>query len=1517
MNGWGFILIYGLVVALGVVYFIRIFKRNSVRLKTPAAGTPPKKIAIILSFTAGLAFICLGQYLIAQPANSFFVLSSWLNTDLHFDTVNLDNVLVGLPFLWTGCYLVLRAFNRIGIFTSPEIPDEHRNVILPLRLLKNKLAKAVAAGLIFSILLIYLAAKQYSGFMPVLWIGSILIVCMLAWQWDRQAGVPLSLNLARSDLLWITGLVLAGLVVASFSLQNIPNQMIGDEGNFWTTARDIALGSYRPPVFGFGVYTFGILSSIYQGAMLKIFGITLWSWRFSSVLAGVAAIPALYLLGRELFNRRVAIASSIAMFTAPYFLAFARLGYNNIQTLVVVTLAFYLFYSGYRRKSAFYLFLAGCAAGLGTYTYNAAAGAFYVILLFLGLSLFLRSTNKLVMVKTMAVLMVGWLMVSFPYSVYGHATAPTAFSVKPLESIFFNTGFGTTLFGNLPAFFKAPRFVIDQTTLFFSPSLYAVMLARSTFRTLISFNMPFLVTEHFIDSPLAGPVAVVFYTIGSLLALFHLRQRRFALLILWFGFNLFAYSIIDTFPPRYQHMVGLIPVMALFIGLGMVACIDLLAHLIPRMSAVLRTVLLAALIAGVGISGVYNYFVTMPASYYPGFEQIISWYGLYAKGQSIDYVYNSQERSDFMPYIFREIRKDVPFTMIPAADFAARPEKYPLSQNTLLFYAPATSDLVLPALIKQYGDQIKETIYKNRAGLPIGIGAWLAPMPISLPTSLSELLADSYLRPVGWLLIMLVLLLVFFATVRHKWLKSIFIRLSAFSAWLSNGSSAFVPFPENQPGLQMALSQTPLTNQSSPMPIPHGLSEPAQPDASFDNPSGSPRTPSGFQSLQSKNASSRAGLNRFAAVLQDIISREQWVPVSVLLTVLVAAFTGQQGLLDHKLEPGIWYLLGAALLFLIYSLICGYTAPAAASDEKTSETLIPSSLARQCLVFSALLVTTANLILLQVHDPQQPYWISFALWITSSLLFLLAFIPKLHGKTASFKLQEHWKKWLPLAVILLVGFAARFYLLGLIPNIMENDEGDVGVQTVKVLSGQLTNMFQIWRSTGTLFYFMMAVPVKWLGPTLFAIRLDTAILGFLALPVVYVLARSLFDHKIALVSTALLAVSHLDIQFSRVSAAASSVDPLLAALTLLLIYRGLQSRRALEWVLAGTVMGLGLYFYVGTRVLIFIVLAFLILLAVFNRRLVWQNRQNILGLAAAYLLIAAPMLLLAANHPDQFNSRMNQVGIFQSGWLGAEMLRQHLPAWRILLQQFTNSFLILNYFDPVWFYNATVPALGPISGAAFVCGLLVSLARIRDTRFALLNCWFWVTLITGQVLAVDPTASAYRTLGLIPAVCILAAVALVRLADGIFTNWPRIKRAAPLVLITLALIFEGGWNLWNYFGVWAPANRYGDPNAQLASWIGDYLGQQPAGSTAYIANTPAFSASGWSSIDYLRKTTVIEDLNSPVERALAEIKPSSRMIFIFLPARQNDLALVQQAYPGGQVSRRYQGGKLVFTIYQK
>jgi hypothetical protein len=59
------------------------------------------------------------------------------------------------------------------------------------------------------------------------------------------------------------------------------------------------------------------------------------------------------------------------MIANPYFLSFARLGYNNSQSLLPLTLCIYFFALAARNGSYFYLWLSGLVAGFGFYTYSA------------------------------------------------------------------------------------------------------------------------------------------------------------------------------------------------------------------------------------------------------------------------------------------------------------------------------------------------------------------------------------------------------------------------------------------------------------------------------------------------------------------------------------------------------------------------------------------------------------------------------------------------------------------------------------------------------------------------------------------------------------------------------------------------------------------------------------------------------------------------------------------------------------------------------------------------------------------------------------------------------------------------------------------------------------------------------------------------------------------------------------------------------------------------------------------
>jgi hypothetical protein len=137
----------------------------------------------------------------------------------------------------------------------------------------------------------------------------------------------------------------------------------------------------------------------------------------------------------------------------------------------------------------------------------------------------------------------------------------------------------------------------------------------------------------------------------------------------------------------------------------------------------------------------------------------------------------------------------------------------------------------------------------------------------------------------------------------------------------------------------------------------------------------------------------------------------------------------------------------------------------------------------------------------------------------------------------------------------------------------------------------------------------------------------------------------------------------------------------------------------------------------------------------------------------------------------------------------------------------------------------------------------------------------------------------------------------------------------PVVILSLALVFEMGWNAWNYFQLWAPQNRYSDYNSTLSSLIGEYLSEQPPDTQAYVAATSGYWTAGSNAVEFLRRSTTVEDVKEPFADVISGLKLGTHTVFIFPEGRESDLAVVQDALPGGQVVQKYLNGLLCFTAY--
>ena len=740
-----------------------------------------------LTASIGGILLIFGQFQSAGSAiqvTAKSTLGNWLTDRLHLGVPDIGNVLVGLPILILGGVLI--AVSLRGLYLLPVRAEEFAQEKPPaVRLIRSAWPWLLAGVFLLGILLFQLSSLKYEFYSPFLWVIPLLIFAIITAVWDRRRGVDLSPHISRSDLVWLTGLLAAGLLIGTYRLQGWPDQLMGDEGNFWTIARDLAIGKFHPSIFGNGVYSFPILSSIVQAGIMRLFGITMWGWRMASVLPGIITVVPLYLLAKDVFNKRVAVAACIVLLASPYFLVFARLGYNNIQALFITVLALYWLYAGLRRNSHCLTFLAGCAVGLSFYTYFGARGIIFIAVMFIALMWLSKKIPLRQALSSLALLSLAFFLVTTPYFVYGlHQDAQTM-GFKTFESVFFNVFNGGQFYTDAELFKYVPVIHLGGNDLFFNPPIYAVLFSRGLIRTLLAFQKPWLISEHYIAFPLAGTIGAIFYLLGLGLAFRNIKEPRNQLLIVWFLTYIVGFSALNTVPPRHTHMVALIPALAVLIGLG----VNAFAEAIGYASAWFKkhiNVTLGILLAAIALGGLYDYFIFSPHKYHPQPDQVMSWAGLNSQGEAFAYVYEDPAEQNFKPYYLDEFDKSIPFRTIAYADVVAGKPVTSPAPKTVIFFPPDLAAKIYEALRKQWGNALIPRIFYSTDGTPVLAAGMNTPFVFEEDRPFISTLVDAFQH---WafiiLLLLLLLLLGLAAFLPASWFNRLPSRLAALWEWFN------------------------------------------------------------------------------------------------------------------------------------------------------------------------------------------------------------------------------------------------------------------------------------------------------------------------------------------------------------------------------------------------------------------------------------------------------------------------------------------------------------------------------------------------------------------------------------------------------------------------------------------------------------------------------------------------------------------------------------------------------------
>jgi 4-amino-4-deoxy-L-arabinose transferase-like glycosyltransferase len=389
-------------------------------------------------------------------------------------------------------------------------------------------------------------------------------------------------------------------------------------------------------------------------------------------------------------------------------------------------------------------------------------------------------------------------------------------------------------------------------------------------------------------------------------------------------------------------------------------------------------------------------------------------------------------------------------------------------------------------------------------------------------------------------------------------------------------------------------------------------------------------------------------------------------------------------------------------------------------------------------------------------------------------------------------------RWLALAITLLA-FFLRVWRLDEVPPGWSDDElSDMLVISQKLYQGDYSVYYVDATGLEAPYFMVAGLFLRMLGFNALGIRLLSALLGTLAIPLLYQVGRRAFSRRVALLAAALLATSFWALIYSRVNIRHISL-PVFVLGTVYFFWQGIQTGRRRSFAIAGVWMGLGFYTYFASRGVPLILLAFSLYLWLADRprwRRTWRGQLLTLLLA---LGLAIP-LVVSLLRQEGADARVAEVAVplvaARDG--NFEPLRSHVVR-------------TLNMFhadgDDEFLYNIPGrPVFGPLGALALAAGLLLAawyaalpwrrraVPQPQHLAAGFLLLW-WLAGITPGFLSVPP-ASLGHTIVAQPATYLLAALPLQPLG--------RLARRRWLVPVLALLLVTAGAarNLTDYFQTW-------------------------------------------------------------------------------------------------------------------
>ncbi|MCO6450604.1 MAG: glycosyltransferase family 39 protein [Caldilineales bacterium] len=1322
----------------------------------------------------------------------------------------------------------------------------------------------------------------------LLWLAGMALA---AWAYFDRSVRP-SLSKADGwDVIILAGILLVAFVTRFWRLGELPDFVHGDVASQGLQAIDILQGGGEN-WFGVGWAEIPMLDYLLMAGTMQLFGSDLFGLSMTAVWQGLFTVAGTYLLGREMFNRRVGLLAA-AILTISY----THIHYSRVvitgAPLVFVVFTLYFLFRGLRLRQSFWAVLGGMNLAFSIMVYSAGR-VIGIILIALFVLRLMQNRRQI------------WQELGTWF----------AFGVGALA------GFGPTLilvFQNLDTFvgrantvtLANPEVVKHLMSKYGVDSAVQVWLENAK-RTFLTFTQYGDTSGHFtFPGPIVDTLTAVLMVAGFFISLFRLLIPTYFTLIIWFLAALFLGGVITNDPPFWSHIAIVLPCTALFAAIALDEVASFAQSRVPMKQgkrvnqAIIATLALLLLVTGVRNWQAYRGHVEDNA------DPVIKIARYVAALPSDTAVIVDNEALDLQ-------RREVEFFAQNLAISGANVESI---RGSLATEITVPTDFVLAA---DHADLLAELQERFPAGVTKKIQSKRA-----LFAHAFELRPDAYTPPpdryapaqslrlrsiAGWLVGLIALALLFAAGI-----------------WIVRRHPHTLPSPSIEVG---AVSGA---EPGQPAPSPSERVTPAVPAQA-------PAAPELFDRSRLLIALGGAlvalllaylaqslfdadQLNALTRSLTNLLSME-WTERSRLNLGAVLYLLSMITFAATALPLPTWEPSLARLKTKAAPVIKPYTASPNRPDARTirhDRLPRPALAAPQSLAEPAAIDSVRWVILLIALVPYFLAMILFAaqgetalvrwLWAASLAILFggLAVWPWLRhqrGINASLSPPFDRRAWLVLGVILAAGFLLRYVNLAGIPSDFHGDMASQGLQAREILEGKNPFLFREgWANIPMMAFVPASLSLRIFGNNLFGLNMTSVIGGLLSILALYLLAWRLFDsHRIAALAAAILAINTPHIHFSRIAA---YMDPwpflLLGAF---LLVDGLRARRSASLTAAGVLVGLGMQMYYSGRVsAIFLTIAFIYLL-LFHRRLITDNWAGIALFVVAGIMTFGPSLIYFAGNFEAFAERSRAVFLFHPP------VMEHLSGkygvstkTAVILEQTRRSTLMFNQsIDSSTQFGYPHPMFSSILSPLVALGFGYGLRWWRRPHIAITMIWLFSIFLFGSVLTGDAPFWP-RLIGILPAAALLAAIVIDRFWENVRQLSPS-QRAADILMLAIAglLLVYVGWQNWSEYA------RTVENNARPQARIGRYLASLPEQIAACSLSDP-YQIMIRETL-FLAQPRQFVDLPPDATDELLTTCPGPDFVWVLGPNSGNRITDLQRIWPQGVVEEHYdQNGALAFITY--